>query len=408
MSLSRIIKFAGVTTFLILPFTADGAELKFADQTWEVEPRVGVTQQAYIVRNDFDLKTFVRQSFTSKPYSTTARSLDAETIKTLEEIADELNQENKPAKLVIEGNFAKEFEPGQDGQSVDVYRAYKMLGAGEDRISLPVLVSKSNSSLSATNNLGINELIATGESDFAGSPRNRRVNIAVGTSRYQGLILKPGEEFSFNKFLGDVDAEHGFLPELVIKRTGTVPEFGGGLCQVSSTVFRAAMKAGLPIVERRNHSYAVKYYAPQGTDATIYPGVTDFRFTNDLSSHLLIRTRIEGDKLYFDFYGTKDDRKVVLDDPYSYDKKANGAMKATWSRTVTKDGKESKQTFNSNYQPPALFQVATQASTPNPESNPNTTNPNPAPSDPNNPNPAPNPSPETPTETPTPNPTPSA
>jgi vancomycin resistance protein YoaR len=81
----------------------------------------------------------------------------------------------------------------------------------------------------------------------------------------QGVIIKPGEEFSFNHYLGPVKAEQGFLPELVIKRTGTVPELGGGLCQVSSTTFRAAMNAGLPITQRKNHAYAVQYYSPQGT-----------------------------------------------------------------------------------------------------------------------------------------------
>jgi vancomycin resistance protein YoaR len=78
------------------------------------------------------------------------------------------------------------------------------------------------------------------------------------------------------------------LPELVIKKEGTVPEFGGGLCQVSSTAFRAAMNGGLPITQRRNHAYAVQYYAPQGTDATIYPGVVDLKFINDTPGDILI------------------------------------------------------------------------------------------------------------------------
>ena len=167
-----------------------------------------------------------------------------------------------------------------------------------------------------------------------------------------------------------MDAENGFLPELVIKRTGVVPEFGGGLCQVSSTAFRAAMNAGLPIVERRNHSFAVKYYAPQGTDATIYPGSTDLRFTNNLSSHLLIWTRIEGYKLYYDFYGTKDDRLVEFDGPTQYDKKADGSMKAIWTRHVSLNGQQSEQIFKSTYLPPALFHPEEQATTPNPQTPP--------------------------------------
>src|SRR6185369_10179137 len=115
-------------------------------------------------------------------------------------------------------------------------------------------------------------------SNFKGSPKNRRHNITVGVEKMKGVIVPQGAEFSFNEHLGPVDGEHGFLPELVIKKNGTVPEFGGGLCQVSSTTFRAAMTAGLPITQRRNHAYAVQYYSPQGTDATIYPGSADLKF----------------------------------------------------------------------------------------------------------------------------------
>src|SRR4029077_4231542 len=123
---------------------------------------------------------------------------------------------------------------------------------------------------------------------------NRIHNITVGAAKFNGLIIKPGEEFSLKHSLVDVDDKHGFLPELVIKPEGVTPEFGGGLCQVSSTSFRAAMNAGFPITARRNHSFAVRYYAPQGTDATIYPGSSDLRFVNNLSSHALIETRIVG------------------------------------------------------------------------------------------------------------------
>src|SRR3990167_5340600 len=200
------------------------------------------------------------------------------------------------------------------------------------------------------------EVVGRGESNFAGSPANRRVNIRVGAEKYHGLIIKPGQEFSFNEFLGDVDAAHGFLPELVIKRDGLKPEFGGGLCQVSSTAFRAAMNTGLPIVERKNHAYAVQYYAPQGTDATIYPGSVDLRFVNDTPAHILIWPYIKDtNKLVFEFYGTKDSRKVTLQKPFSYDRKSDGSMKAEWTRIVEKDGKTATSTFKSVYQSPALF-----------------------------------------------------
>ena len=257
--------------------------------------------------------------------------------------------------------------PAKTVRGLDVYDLRSFLLANQTNITLPVVTTAATNKLSDTNNLGINELVAAGESDFKGSPKNRIHNITVGAAKYNGLIISQGEEFSFNQYLGDVDAEHGFLPELVIKATGTVPEFGGGLCQVSTTTFRAAMNAGLPITARRNHSYAVQYYAPQGTDATIYPGSADLKFINNLSSPILIRTRIEGTKLYYDFFGTKDNRTVTFDGPTQYDRKPDGSLKAVWTRHVTLNGQTTDQVFNSTYQPPALFHKVEQKSTPNPD-----------------------------------------
>lgn len=381
MSPSNTIKILFVFLFLVTPFKIHGATLEFEDKKWEINPVMGVAQKTVVVKNSVGIKTLAQNAFTKQLPQTQIKNLDEATISKINEVSAQVNRPTKEADLVIEGEFAKKFEPGQNGQALNIDQLLNKIYAGDQTIKLPVLVSTPKSSLSQTNNLGINELVAVGESDFTGSPRNRRVNIKVGADKFNGLIIKPGGEFSFNKVLGDVDAEHGFLPELVIKRSGVVPEFGGGLCQVSSTAFRAAMNAGLPIVERRNHSFAVKYYAPQGTDATIYPGVTDFRFTNNLSSHLLIRTRVEGDKLYYDFYGTKDDRKISFDGPYQYEKQSNGAMKAVWTRWVEQNDKKTEQVFRSNYQPPALFQQTTQTSTPNPTTPPPVT-PEPTPTTP--------------------------
>ena len=267
---------------------------------------------------------------------------------------------SEPAMKIVDGRVT-EFTPPQTGKALDRYgsalKIIESLSNGETTINLTVHATQPKTSLSSLNKLGITELIGRGESKFNGSPANRRHNIKVGLKRMEGIIIKPGEEFSFNKYLGPVEASTGFKPELVIKATGTVPEFGGGLCQVSSTTFRAAMHAGLPITARRNHSYAVQYYAPQGTDATIYPGVQDLKFTNDTGNSILIWPYLkDNDYLIFDFYGTYDDRKVVLGTPYSYDKQSNGAMKATWKRTVTRKGQEPKHdVFNSVYQSPALF-----------------------------------------------------
>jgi vancomycin resistance protein YoaR len=167
--------------------------------------------------------------------------------------------------------------------------------------------------------LGVKELIGTGHTTFYGSPANRIHNIRTGIRKYNGLLIPPGESFSFNQNLGVVEAITGFLPELVIKPEGTLPEYGGGLCQVSTTLYRAALMAGLPIIEREPHSYAVSYYAQimgHGLDATIYPGVHDVQFSNDTQGHILIQAYSYGMNAVYKLYGTNDGRKVQLEGPY--------------------------------------------------------------------------------------------
>ncbi len=277
------------------------------------------------------------------------------------QIASSVNATASEPSIKVERGRVTEFTPPQTGKALDRYastlKIINELGKGNTEIELEVSSTQPKQSLEELGGLGLKELIGRGESKFNGSPSNRRWNIKVGVEKMSGIILKPNEEFSFNTYLGEVDASTGFKPELVIKAEGTIPEFGGGLCQVSSTAFRAAMHAGLPITARRNHSYAVQYYAPQGTDATIYPGVQDLKFTNDTGHNILIWPYLKDENyLIFDFYGTFDGRKIELGTPYAYDKKGDGSMKATWKRTVTRIGEEPKNdNFFSLYQPPAKF-----------------------------------------------------
>ncbi len=168
---------------------------------------------------------------------------------------------------------------------------------------------------------GIQEIIAVGESNFTGSSEARKQNIIAGSQKFNGKIIPKGGMFSFNKILESVEEEDGFVRELVIKGNGTKKELGGGVCQVSTTVFRAALSGGLSIRSRRNHSYAVPYYKPYGLDAAIYLGALDLRFRNDTPGALLIQTFIEGDNLFFVFYGTDDGRKVSLSGPFISDYK---------------------------------------------------------------------------------------
>ncbi|MDD5528223.1 MAG: VanW family protein [Patescibacteria group bacterium] len=246
-------------------------------------------------------------------------------------INDFLNQKAAPqieippadARFQITDGRVVQFSKSQIGMKIDLDQTYKNLQAdflkgGKNTVNIAVATVTSAIGEGQTNNLGITEIIGTGHSNFAGSPKNRIHNIGVGAASLNGLLIPPGTEFSVDKSLGEVTAATGYLPEMTIMGDKTVAQYGGGLCQIGTTVFRAALASGFPITARQAHSYRVVYYEPAGTDATIYQPWPDLRFINDSPNYILIQTRISGNDLYFDFWGTKDGRIVEESDPTIY------------------------------------------------------------------------------------------
>lgn len=174
--------------------------------------------------------------------------------------------------------------------------------------------------------LGINELVGEGLSSFSGSAEYRITNIKAGARRMDGVLIAPGEEFSFNRQLGEVNAENGFVEGYAIIGNRTQLEWGGGVCQDSTTVYRAAFWAGLPITERHAHAFYISWYDRyglgsygngQGMDASIYTGVNDLKFVNDTGNWLLMQTEVDeaNQVLAVRLYGTRPNREVRLEGP---------------------------------------------------------------------------------------------
>lgn len=233
-----------------------------------------------------------------------------------ENIATVIDQVAIDGKFEITDGRVEEFQASQDGIRADIEANVALLEkeliqGGVEEINVITQIVKSTASIDDINDFGIKERLGVGHSSFSGSPSNRRHNIKVGADTLNGVLIAPDEEFSLIGTLGDIDGEAGYLPELVIKDNKTVPEFGGGLCQIGTTLFRATYETGLPVTQRRNHSYRVSYYEPAGTDATIYDPWPDYRFMNDTGNYLLLQTKIDGDDIYFEFWGTSDGRKAT-------------------------------------------------------------------------------------------------
>lgn len=317
----------------------------------------------------------------------------ARTIET--EVAAKLNREAGSVVISMSGSGDVVFEGhGLTGQRVDIRAATKMtLAALQNEVNtvvLPVQVTQPAIDVRSEElkNMGIREVVTIGESVFSGSPVNRRHNIGVGVDRFSGHIIPQGSVFSFNEVLGPVNAATGYRKELVIQGETTIPDYGGGLCQVSSTAYRGPWEYGLPIVQRKNHSYVVTYYSPQGTDATIYPPSVDMKFRNDTPGALLIQSFTdEDDHAYFIYYGTKDQRSTEVFGPYIFGRSAAPAatktiyttdippgqtrkagerhdgMKVLWYRSVAKEQNEPKiESFYSAYEArPLTYQVGVTA-----------------------------------------------
>jgi vancomycin resistance protein YoaR len=174
--------------------------------------------------------------------------------------------------------------------------------------------------------LGIVGLISQGESLYAGSSQPRIQNILAATSQFNGIVIAAGEEFSFNQWVGDISPEAGYVASRVIFGGRTISGVGGGVCQVSTTVFRAAFFGGFPITERAAHGYRVGYYEQGGVgpgmDAAIYTDpdpllALDFRFLNDTGAPILIEASVfpASSMVQFRIYGANTGRQVVKDGP---------------------------------------------------------------------------------------------
>ena len=220
--------------------------------------------------------------------------------------------EPKTGMLTIDVHRAQTFIPPVEGIALDATATARHIEDAKRNATTTeiVLVHEQPMITGDAEMLGIREVVGVGRSHFSGSPVNRRKNIALGAQKVNGSLIAPGEEFSLLKTLGTVDGDHGWLPELVIKGDKTTPEFGGGLCQIGTTTFRSVLGSGLPVTERRNHSYRVRYYEPAGTDATIYEPSPDFKFKNDTDHWLLFTTDMRKDDLTFTLWGTRDGRMV--------------------------------------------------------------------------------------------------
>ena len=184
-------------------------------------------------------------------------------------------------------------------------------------VTLPAKKISPEITLASANNFGIEEEIAVGVSNYTHSIPERIHNVILASSKFNGILIPKNKIFSFNDTIGDISSYTGYKPAYIIKEGKTVLGDGGGVCQVSTTLFRAALNAGLPIVERHAHAYRVGYYendSKPGLDATVFSPSVDLKIKNDTNAYILIETEVdeENNLLYFRLFGKKDNRRSEI------------------------------------------------------------------------------------------------
>lgn len=336
----------------------------------------------YVILNSYLNGTFLNYSYTFNKDLLSS---------ILGDFQKQIYQEPVDALFTVSNNKVVAFKQSSDGKTLDFESISKQVETinrellkNKDpkiiRIEIPIKILKPTITTEKANNFGIVEVIGQGSSTFYHSIPNRVHNVSLAASRLNGVLVAPNEEFSFAKALGDISRYTGYKEAYVIKEGRTVLGDGGGVCQVSTTLFRAILNSGLPITERHAHAYRVGYYeqdSPPGFDATVFVPSVDLKFKNDTTNHILIQGFMDPTNLSltFTFYGKKDNREVTISKPiisnqsppppprYQDDPtlpkgvtkqvefEAYGA-KSVFTRTVTKNGEIIiSETFTSSYTP---------------------------------------------------------
>jgi len=308
----------------------------------------------------------------------------------VETFDNSIKREPREAVFKFENGKVVEFEASRDGFLIDSAKLKETLcqeisnwtesEKKEIVVELPLILIAPKINTESVNDLGIKELLGRGTSSFRHSSTIRNFNVEKGSSIINRILVAPDETFSFLKALGEVTLDNGYKKAYVIKKGKTELDVGGGVCQVSTTFFRAILDAGLDITERHAHAYRVSYYEEDnrpGFDATVFIPSPDLKFINDTGHHLLIQSIYDGKnkKLIYEIYGNSDGRKVEIsnyrqwdaqpappdvwiDDPtlspgkVVKDESKVPGLKASFEWKVTKNGEVLHQkTFSSAYVP---------------------------------------------------------
>ncbi|MDP1808820.1 MAG: VanW family protein [Actinomycetota bacterium] len=239
------------------------------------------------------------------------------TTQVLKKTAKIIDQPPIDAKLLLSLNSVK-IQPGQEGRKLSYSATLARLKSRIDnktkKIEVAVRVRRPDKTTADIKKLHIEKLVAEYSTSLSPGVSGRRYNIELAMRTLDNTYVPPGTVFSFNKVVGPRTRKAGFTEAPVIERGQLVQGIGGGICQVATTIYNAAMIAGLPTVERSVHSNYISHY-PAGRDATVVDGAIDFKFRNDTNGTLVIKTQVTSNAVIFRIYGPDTGRITTFSQP---------------------------------------------------------------------------------------------
>ena len=299
----------GITIKFEPPESKDKTTSKAFSKEWKIEKE-----------QILDFLTFKKSKDTSNEGELEIKIYNPKYESFMETISTDVNQLPKGKVTETDGEKVTKFEIIQSGYEVDVKKFAEIFNEalfnGETEAKLVI----KEIGTADKDTYGIYALLGEGKSTFKNSIRGRINNLTLAASRTDGVLVPPGSTYSMNNTIGEISGRTGYDTAYIIQNGRTVLGEGGGVCQTSTTLFRAVLDSGLPILMRYPHAYRVAYYeqdSKPGIDASIFQPSLDFKFKNDTQNYVLIQTNwdLESSTLFFKLYGTPDGRVVEMTEP---------------------------------------------------------------------------------------------
>lgn len=348
----------------------------FENKRWSIDPDLlglkadlaGTLKDAYGIGRNGKLTGRLQETYLSL---TRGRKLtmrinldDQKLVRVLNTLSREIHVSPQGTQLEIAGNKVKIIQKGIEGKELLLKetkdRVKSVLAKGDNNIELAVIKVKPGLTEEMLAQFKPIDVIASFNTGFNPLEDERNRNIEIAANSLTGYVIRPGETFSFNQVVGPRSEEEGYKKAMVIINNRFVPDWGGGVCQVSTTLYNTALLADMEIVERREHSRPVKY-VPPGRGSTVAYGLIDLRLRNQLKKPVIIWTKTERDNLTVYFLGAKDSGKEVIIESTGYmeiiprivtkesnnipwgqevvEEKGSGGYRVTTWRIVKQDGK---------------------------------------------------------------------